>query len=727
MKPEEVVKAALEAQARGDVDGMLSYCTMDFHSTKAAEATRKVLLMVRSKTSFRDLTVRHRATSYATNGMSALVRGEVSAMATINGVERPLNNGFLAFVARRGDSWKVVSIHPDDALNQEIYLRSVAQGVGKSSARKAELDDISGVNNRADYIINNRQFNGEQVLLEGGFTIIGAIPVVGDTPALIYQSISTMMEAKGLVEEYWRYGRSPIFMLKMQQVMAGGVQLATEALPGFDAAADVYAGGLDQQVYWEELKRAAYELKSAMAKGELPLEARFILPPLSFDVPVGLVIEEEAEPRTYGNAVSRVLIRELIPGSRMPFRMVGELRIAEGSPLESVAKKLGAVRRGPDYYIGFDLTNLADVSKPQDPSKEDPIFWKPQVESKAGGGMAVSWEVNCRRGSQKLTIPLLSGGIAQGPSVDAEVLNKVTTLELSGADNTRIPLGVGQRITNIKVLGSDGGFGSKQVDLTGCPAESLEIGTGDARIAAVERDTSITLVGAGEGTTPLVLRLPGSLPNAGVPELRKEIPIEVKAGIVDYLRAGQWLVSMQFRANLSCTNVATKVEGSCGAEGASFGFQFSNIDYDVSPTTVKWPVKWDGATFTVTAKDGASDSKSFDTTLIATVSPDGAKLLNGIYRSTWYDKSSPPLQREVITHEFRFSELLLGGKTSPAVVGRTSYTWNATGAAATKAAVGNSIVVTRTKNGAVVSQFSSVFYKDSSLDSFLVVGLSAAR
>ncbi len=134
-EPADVVKRAMEAQVRGDIDGFLAECSTGSHSPEEIDGARELLGLVRDNVVLSNLEFTPLATGYGDLGTMAVVRAWVTVTAQAPDGTHQVTNGALAFLEKVEGVWKILHIVPDDLLNQQLYEESAHNSAAASGFR----------------------------------------------------------------------------------------------------------------------------------------------------------------------------------------------------------------------------------------------------------------------------------------------------------------------------------------------------------------------------------------------------------------------------------------------------------------------------------------------------------------------------------------------------------------------------------------------------------------
>ena len=188
LPPGEVLRAALEAQVKGDVEGMLAHFALDRYSTEAVAASRKMLAKAAELASFENFELTIRAVSVGESGQMAVVRAQMSFIMNAPEYRAPATEGVLAVLLKSGNAWKLGSINPDPLLDEELRAPAEEIPMSKGPApRAAQPVSIKELNQRLDNELNGTHLNDNKLAADMLFAHVGKIPGAGDAAANIYQ------------------------------------------------------------------------------------------------------------------------------------------------------------------------------------------------------------------------------------------------------------------------------------------------------------------------------------------------------------------------------------------------------------------------------------------------------------------------------------------------------------------------------------------------------------
>ncbi len=543
--PEVVVQRAMEAQARGDVEALIAECAIDAYGRKAADKAREMVMLVRDHATISDLQVTIRSVGIGDQGNLALVRAETAfQLATADGT-RPVKLGTIVHLIRDKDAnlWKILSFNVDEFLNLEIYesQRSGAEPARAIGYRKRDASAVSltDLNTILDNAMKAGYIDERHFAVEGAAAAAGTVPILGDGLAIAYKLFTLAKDSAEALVEMKNYGITVIAAAKVTQVAMGAVQVVTEPVPGVDRTVDATALILDHTTYNMELHRAVYELKqkivSLSADDNIAYHPRIYRFGQAFghkyDDGVDLfdaegTISDGPGQFAFGNPLARVNLSKPAALNRIiPFHVIGEFPVALGDNAWEYVNKfpeLGAVRRDDSYYLPVDLTPLVDA----DASEGDTIF-----DNLIGGRSEMftftAWTSTCRRGRQKLSLKLRNGEESDPIVVTANLMNRVTDLELRGAPNTSMAMRQGETWTNLRIFGTGGSLSPlEQPDLTNL-SECLDLAVTPPEVLGFKRGPVLTVEGLADGSATLKALLGGSIPENGVPDVGKEFAFNV--------------------------------------------------------------------------------------------------------------------------------------------------------------------------------------------------------
>jgi len=594
-KPEDVVKRALEAQVRGDVNGFLAECTMAGYSNDAIAGARKLLNTVRGHATFSNFEFTHRATGGDEGKTLSVVRAIISFTATTADGAHQITEGVLAFLKKVDGKWKIARIVPDDMLNQQIYEDSVAHSMsafGLSSRYAGMALNLEQFNKAIDRLLGGTYLNGKKLARTVTFGVIGQIPVVGDAMANVNQVAEAGENGWEAIKETYNHGLTGVGLLKVVQVGVGVLQIVTEPIPGVDAQADALAATMDQLTHNVEITRDLCELKRVIRQipdGQVHLHPYlFQYPAYLFRYPAGLEMDADPDPprHSFGTPVAR--LRVTAPAAldkQVPLMIVGEIPFSGSSPAAALALKLGGQRRGSTVYIPVEVGFMAQ----SDASKGDVILDDYQrYRTDTSVSRVVSWDVTCRRGRQELAVQLRNGETTPSVIVWNEFMNKVRELEVVGVGEKGIEVAEKASVTGFHVIGKGPLLEERfYPDLTNRD-KCLSMAIDNPELASLDRGTALTINGVKKGETALALLLIGSAdPRADAPEVQKSVPVHVgsepgEPGVLYHKKWTQVLAGKVWQADVDLT--------------------ISSPDGTIS--TTQWPLTFttiQGGTFTIEA------------------------------------------------------------------------------------------------------------------------------
>jgi uncharacterized protein (TIGR03437 family) len=619
-EPSDIVGLLLEAQARGDVNGVLSLWAMEEKTLPAQQMVRERFEMVRRVATFSNVRWEPLATVRGDQGTISAVRGFVDyTIATRDGT-RTLRYGLLAVLRKIQGAWKVTALAPDDLLNLELTVESSS---APSSARLASgpvrIKDINAAINLAMAKGFINETKAEQA---GFFAVLGMYPGAGDAAANIYQVADTIGNAAETLSELWQYGPfSTVLLMKASQVAIGIAQIAAEPIPGLDTSTDVLAASVEQLTYNLEMVRALQELKKTLlnlpAAGVQINPRLFRVPKNEWAYPAGVeFVPAEGAEHSYGIPLGSIsLTAPTVLGRLLPLQVIGELAINSSSPAYRVAEKLGGKLRDSVFFLPVDVGHLVESES----VSEDQILdgWSRRRNPSSTGKWAV-WDITCRRGTQSVAVRLRTGETTPSVTVRNTFMNAVQSLEIQGAPATEpYKLKEGERLNGLRVIGVGPLLEERfRPDLTPL-GDCLSMAILDTTVAGIERGQTVTLSGNKKGQTTWKLLLGGAAYEPGIGDISRDVLIDVEqaTSIVPLLRNmtrfGHTVYSI---VTYSATDVGANTIG----------------------TFLPLPgLTWNGTSFSATADDSAlvnAGEPPFKVTLSGTVSPDGLNVTSAHFK-----------------------------------------------------------------------------------------------
>jgi uncharacterized protein (TIGR03437 family) len=528
--PEEVVKAALEAQARGDITGMLALCSMDEVPEPNARKAREILEAMSRAATVTDFQFEHLATGLGDEGTLAMVRAKVYYTVATRAGQFPMVHGLLGYTQKENGVWKLVTLMPDLFLNQEIYEASLPED-SKEAARFATLQaaDLNKLNKVFTEIIKNGRFDQKQMKMDVFFAGVGRIPVVGDAIADCYQAYNVLKDANGVAKEVVNSGFNGLAVLKMEKVAAGIFQIISEPIPGLDTVADTMALHLEQIDYNLELARSLAELRRlsrGWLKGKMPLETR-LAPVTRFPYPAGTQFDADVPIRMvhFTKAASF--------DQPVAFRVFAELPIEADSPAADLLAKLGGEVSAGQYHLPIEAGMMVDGGG----SAGDQILeGYNKFRTKDNTARIVRWVATCRRGKQELNVHLRDGSTSLPFLVFNDIVNDVEALQVSGYSRGNIELKAGSRLDGFSIYGTGAQIAPQDSpDLTN-RTECLDMSIADPKIAGLQRSSTVTLRGLAEGQTLWKLFMRGATNSPYPSDLAKDIVVKVGPGDAPIVR-----------------------------------------------------------------------------------------------------------------------------------------------------------------------------------------------
>ncbi|MBK9166754.1 MAG: hypothetical protein IPM24_04740 [Bryobacterales bacterium] len=627
-KPEDVVRAALEAQARGDVSGLLSHAAQEGYSDTARQAAVTIFETARRGASFSDFQFTHLATTVGDKGTLAVVRGLVSAAVTARDGSFHMTRGLLGFLRKERDTWKVLTIEPDDLLNQELF-ESGRYSKLDGATRTADVVDLGRLNQTINQAFDQNHVNEEKLALELYFAGVGKIPIFGDGAANVYQVYDCLVDLKDAGGEVLTRGLTGIAVGKFTQVGIGILQVVSEPLPGIDTQVDLVAAAFDNLIRNAEVQRALHEAREVVRRlqlGEVKVNPRFYQGPrVLFANPAGLEVEPAGTRFSYGIPVG--LLRFTAPAvldQIVPLQVVGEIAFEANNPAVPILTKVGGEVRDNLLYLPVDVTYLVE----RDTSGGDAILDHfDRFRSAVSVSNTVRWVATCRRGIQQLSVQLRNGERTAPLLVNNEFMNDITSLEFQGLPAGPLDLRVGQTLSAIRVIGSSPRLEQRfWPDLTN-RGECLAMAVADPRVAELQRGDTVSLTGRSAGETRWDLLLGGSAPGGGVPELSRYFTIKVEGASTDKLA--------QIHSTIGVVaDVIGEHYVSSGAQPRRYtedGNSFRTPTLRFGACTAK--TAWNAANFDFSGTCRTSGGETAEFSMRGQVSPDLARIVTATFRS----------------------------------------------------------------------------------------------
>lgn len=585
--PEDVLRRALEAQARGDITALLGECD-SLDGKPAASASRKVFEVVQRMARFSDFRFTHLATAQGDKGTLSLVRAKVSYTVAVRDLTQQHTFGLLGVMKKVASGWKVAAIVPDELLNLEAFA-DANPGLTAKSPKQASALDLKAANQAINDAMKGGYFVEDKFGLAVVMGLVGRYGgLVGDAAANGYQIVETLSNLGEVVTEVSANGLSPIGWAKVEQLGVGIFQIMTEHVPGLDTFADGVQASLDQYVYNLEIMRGLQQLKLQLLRA--PVDGmRFspqlaLLEPFQFSYPAGMEISGDPDlVHAAGTPVRSILFKSFHSvGHRLPLRVLGEMPIAKGAPLYPIADRLGGKLRGDTYYIPVDVTHLVSGELASGDILLDNYA---RYRGEKSGARVLLWDANCRRGRQLLRVSLRNGETTPVVNVVNWFMNVISDYRLTSLDaGNQFKLTVGGE--RAFTVGGASSLMDQSLwpDLTPWSA-CFDMAVKDPAIATLERGPTTKLKGVAKGATELILLLPGSAGDPGVVDLTRSVPVIVEQG--PSLPAGT-----KFTASIGGTQNIRYRNGSAGTTTTNLEVRNEG----------KVPVVWSGNGLTVKGK-----------------------------------------------------------------------------------------------------------------------------
>lgn len=584
--PEDVLRRALEAQARGDITALLGECN-SLDGKPAASASRKVFEVVQRMARFSDFRFTHLATAQGDKGTLSLVRAKVSYTVATGDVTEQQSFGLLGVMKKVASGWKVAAIVPDELLNLEAFADANPSLAAKSPKQASALD-LKAANQAINDAMKGGYVDEDKLGVAITMGVVGQLGPAGDLAANSFQVYDTVKNLGDLATEVWTNGLSPIGWAKAEQVGVGIFQIVAEPVPGMDAFADSVQASLDQYVLNLEIMRGLQQLKLQLLRA--PVDGlRFspqlaLLEPFQFSYPAGMEISGDPDlVHAAGTPVRSILFKSFHSvGHRLPLRVLGEMPIAKGAPLYPIAGRLGGKLRGDTYYIPVDVTHLVSGELASGDILLDNYA---RYRGEKSGARVLLWDANCRRGRELLRVSLRNGETTPVVNVVNWFMNVISDYRLTNLDaGNQFKLTVGEE--RAFTVGGSSSLMDQSLwpDLTPWSA-CFDMAVKDPAIASLERGPTTKLKGVAKGATELIMLLPGSAGDPGVVDLTRSVPVIVEQG--PSLPAGN-----RFTAQVGGTQNIRYRNGSAGTTTTLLEVRNSG----------QVPVVWSGNRLTVKGK-----------------------------------------------------------------------------------------------------------------------------
>ena len=549
-KPEAAVRGALEAQMRGDIDTMTSFCAMDYFGDQPAADVRALLDLAKQNLAFSGFQFNPLVTSYTDDGEFAFVRAEVSYTMTQGGSRMPIHQGLFVSLVKRDSQWKVLQFNPDELLNLEYYMGDTSPSTAlakearaSAQASSAGLSDLKALNKKLNDMFFQVHLSSSSAI-ESGLTwgtsqVLGRVPVIGKKAQVALDAVLAARALYQGAQDIWDNGAWTGFAtVKVQEAALGGICVAWHATIGEDANAYAALGAaVSQEADSVKVHEAILKLRAAIysLSGGSPAQTSprlFLLDPSEWKYAAGFsaVVDPTVTDYAYGKPLMAInLTASTVLDKHFPFRVVGELTVPTGLSDPNFAELIGAVQRGDTYYIPVDLTHLVDSES----SSGDGIFtgFKFGMASMVPLNLA-DWRATCRRGKEQLSVKLRNGESTAPITIVNSYMNFVTGFDIRPAPGDSIELKVKESKNGLRVFGSNPSQDkSLWPDLTN-RRECLDMRISDPAIASLNRSSTISIGGVSEGATTWDLLLGGSNDQqAPVPDVNVKIKVSVASVI----------------------------------------------------------------------------------------------------------------------------------------------------------------------------------------------------
>ena len=501
LAPGDVLRAALEAQVKGDVEGMLSHFALDRYSSEAVAASRKMLAKAAELASFEDFQLTIRAVSVGESGQMAVVRAQMSYVMNAPDYRAPAVEGVFAVLVKSGNAWKLGTIDPDPLLDEELHAPAEEIPMGKGPGqRSAQPVNIKELNERLDKALNGTHLDDVKLAADSTVSVIGKVPGVGDAIANVYQIANVIKDAPDAVVDFKDHGFTRVGFLKAAQVAVGVAQIVTEVLPGPDSITDLVAMHLGQMTANAEVRRGLEELRPYLRGPDVRFNPALVLPPEgAYQYPQGTVKATDGgeENHPMGPLMFALVFQspEAL-GKPIAFTLAGEVTVPDDLAL--IAKKMGAVQTATGWRIPVDVTPM--LAGPI--SSGQPVLQRFRIDRSQPGAPALAvWTATCVPGTQSLGVRLVNGETSRSVQVRNAYMNAVDALELTGipAPGDVLKLKVGQVQDGIRVFGVSRADPGSKPELTG-QTECLNISCSRPELLSLRRADTIALRGEKAGS-----------------------------------------------------------------------------------------------------------------------------------------------------------------------------------------------------------------------------------
>ena len=529
----EVVKRAMEAQVRGDVEGFLAECATEEAPAEARENSLELLNLVRSYVTFSNFQFTHLATGLGDQGGLALVRAVVSFTAQAKDGSHEMTVGLFSSLKKINGQWKIIHIIPDDLMNQQIYEESDGKSMssaGYTPREAGQAINLEDFNKAINAILSTGDINEEKAGRSALFGVIGQFGFVGDIMANTNQVIELFENSGGTLMEVYENGFTGIAVLKFKQVAVGVMQIVAEPIPGLDAQTDMMQAGLEQLTHNLELARDLGLLRNTIRQipsGSIPLTPYlYPYPAYMFKYAAGVEMKpmDNAPEHSYGVPLGAIeFTAPTALDNKIPLTIIGEIPFAGSSPIAPFALRLGGRERGGTIYFPVEVGYLAE----EDVSSGDAILDDyHRYRTTDSVSRVVTWNVTCRRGKQEVKVRLRTGETTPAVKVANAFMNKVDELMVTGGGSGEIEVAEDSSVTGIRILGAGAQLEQRfWPDLT-ARNECFDVAIGNPDIASLDRGETITINGVKAGETTMEMLLAGGT-DADVPELQSSMPVKV--------------------------------------------------------------------------------------------------------------------------------------------------------------------------------------------------------
>lgn len=629
--PEEVVGAALEAQAAGDVEGMLSWFALDHYTETGIAKGREALGMLRDGVTFTNFRFTPVATSIDEAGGVALVRAEASYTMSVSGQRVDEVVGLFALLVGSEGEWKILVIGIDDLLNGAIHERLMNPEANLLRFAGEPMDDYTRTNSELNRLLATHQLDGRKLASDVGISILGKLPDivapgVNDATAIGYEIADSLKDIGQAADEFHRHGLNRFVFLHLTQAAWGGVQIVFELEPLSDAATDGVGILLEQTTFALEMKRTLADLKDKLAKTSLTNPASFYAVPdtAAWKYPAGVKFAGGEFQTAYGRDLVGISLEDpWTIHTELAFKIIRQISTSYNMSQE-IANALRAVQDTfyGDWLIPLDVTAAVDLKGIE--SKGDDILQNFRRGRIHGIGKVLVADTTCLRGYQIVKTTLVNGGTVRDFQISNRYMDSVTRLDIQPLQDGKLKVGEGGTLEFV-VLGVPGGTNLASVEI---PSDNKCIVTWieDTAIADLVPGNVWKLAGESAGETTLSMFM-GAPTQGERPDIILDTPVQVSAGLLPLLQQTTFLFSNVGGLH-KCEDSET------GPSGIAFG-PMSNVVRTTEGQDVKFPIQWTGGAFTVSGEVKDANSNEYELNIKGQLAADARKLITAQFELLW--------------------------------------------------------------------------------------------